>query len=185
MKHITNRMKKRMVLQNDSGFTLIEIILTIILTSILAGIFAEILTSSIQIYTDHNLRKTKHIDFRRTYDKYARDLREGKQWIGTPSSTQILFWKYRRTFPDVSGRRCYSDIRVGFTINADDITYRCDESDWNVQYPLLTVGLEGAGTSFTRVTEGGVDRVVMNIHFTVNDKPMRMRTTVFPRAQGG
>ena len=138
-----------------------------------------------QIYTDHNLRKTKNIDFRRAFDKISNDLRENKEWIGEPNSNQISFLKFRRVYPDVGNRRCYSDIRVRFTINEDNLTYRRDEGDWNAQYLLLSSGLEGDNTSFNRVTEGGVDRLVVNVHFTVNDKPMRMRTTIFPRAQGG
>ncbi|NQU05574.1 MAG: hypothetical protein HQ568_05735 [Calditrichaeota bacterium] len=164
---------------------MIEIIISIIITGILAGIFAETLTSSVKIYVDHNQRKTKHLDFRRTFDMINTDIREWETWISAPSSSQILFDKYMRRYPDVGGTPRFWDRRIGYVVNADNVAHRREDNNWNTQYPLIADDLVSAGTSFSTVTEGGVFRIVVNIEFTVNGKPMRMKTTIFPRLQGG
>jgi prepilin-type N-terminal cleavage/methylation domain-containing protein len=186
MKRLFGNLMKTRIYKSDSGFTIIEIIVSIIITGIIAGIFAETMTSSVKIYSEHNLRKTKHIDFRRTFDMINTDVREWQSWISAPNASQILFDKYMRRYPDGwGGGQRFWDRHVGYVINADDVTHRREDDNWNTQYPLISNDLVSAGTSFTTVTEGGVFRVVVNVEFTINGKPMRMYTTIFPRRQGG
>ncbi|MCF7811248.1 type II secretion system GspH family protein [bacterium] len=178
-------LKKIHFCRNDSGFTMIEIIVAMIITGIVAGIFAETMTSSVKIYNEHNLRQTKHIDFRRTFDMIITDIREWESPISVTAS-QLLFDKYMRRYPDGwFSRQRFWNRHVGYVINADDIAHRREDDDWGTQYPLISGGLVTSGTSFSTVTEGGVFRVVVNIEFTINGKPMRMHTVIFPRNQGG
>ncbi len=114
------------------------------------------------------------------------DIREWQSWDSAPSSSRILFDKYLRRYPDSwGGDQRFWNRRVGYVINADNITHRREDVRWGTQYPLIEDDLVSAGTSFSTATEGGVFRVVVNVEFTANGKPMRMKTTIFPRRQGG
>jgi prepilin-type N-terminal cleavage/methylation domain-containing protein len=174
----------------DSGFTIIELIVVIVITSLLAGVFSQVIVSSVQIYTNHNIRKSSHDDLRRSFDMMVHDLREfdqTNQWVVAPSNTQLLFWKYNCFWADrwyYTGPY-YARLRVGYTIGGADLTYRRDEADWNATYPLVQSGLVGGVSIFSTTTEGGVTRINMNARILRNDQMLFMRSTVFPRWQGG
>ncbi len=176
---------------NDEGFTIIEIVVVIVITSLLAGVFAQTMVSSIQIYTDHNIRKTSHADFRRSFDMLMHDLREfdmQNQWVVAPTNTQLLFWKYNRFWASrwyYTGPY-YSRLRVGYVfMTSGALFYRRDETSWNTLYPLINSGLIGGLTSFSNTTEGGVMRLSFSARIRVNDQSLFMRSTVFPRWQDG
>ncbi len=174
----------------DSGFTIIELIVVIVITSLLAGVFAQVMVSSVQIFTNHNIRKTSHADFKRSFDMIMHDLREfddQNQWVVAPTNTQLLFWKYNRFWASrwyYTGPY-YNRLRVGFTLTGGGLTYRRDETSWTTQYPLVQSGLIGGVSSFSTTTEGGVTRLTVNARTLVNGQSLIMRSTVFPRWQGG
>ena len=180
----------RQKVTDDSGFTIIELIVVIVITSLLAGVFSQTIVSSVQIYTDHNIRKSSHSDLRRSLDMMVHDLREidrVNQWVVAPTNTQLLFWKSNRFWADVwyyTGEY-YSRLRVGYTISGGNLTYRRDEADWNTNYPLVQSGLVGGVSTFSTTTEGGVTRITLNARIQRSGQTLSVRSTVFPRYQGG
>lgn len=191
--HLTSfgrRLKNRQGLHGrnrgtDAGFTAIEIIMTIAITGIVVGLFSQILISSISIYTDRNERKNAHIDIRRAASKITVALRELRQWDTPPSATSILFAKISRSLSG-NGQIYYHELRVGFELIDDQLCYRRDEGgNWANQYPLILSGVIPDLSRFTTVTAGGITRVTVELSLDVMGKPMRIRSTAFPRNQGG
>ena len=167
--------------RGEEGFTIIEIVVVIVITGLLAGVFSQLLITSIDIYTEHNLRKTAHIDFRRAFDMTLHDVREYdlNEWSST-SASQVLFNKYNRFRR--WGSIYYSHIRIGYVFSGDGYNYRRDETNWNTQYPIIRDGI--SSSSFNTAVSGGVPRITIAMIAYVNGKPMRMRSTVYPRMSG-
>lgn len=172
----------------DDGFTLIEIILVIIITGLLAMLFSQTLVSSIQIYNEHNYRKNAHIDLRRSFDMFMHDVREWESWYGGQQPSEINFDKYNRFRYTGwgSNRNYYTTVRVGYRFSGTQMAHRRDEDgSWNNHYLLIYGGIVPGATSFSAQNQGGMLRLSAVITMTVLNKPIRMRTTVFPRSQGG
>jgi type II secretory pathway pseudopilin PulG len=171
----------------EDGYTMIEFLVVIIMTSILAGMFSQMLITSIDIYTDHNLRKTANIDSRRACDMLMRDVREWRSWQAAPTSSSLDFIRITeiKRIVLIITRYYYDDLRVGFDISGSQVTYSRDvDGQWSNDYLIIQSGVQG-GTQFAVVSAGGKERVTMVIQLSVNNKPLWLRTTVFPRGQGG
>ena len=170
----------------EDGFTLIEMIVVLMMTSILSGLFAQFLVASSQIYVDHNLRRTGHIDCSRAYEQLSQDVREWQSWTAASTATTLDFRK--PTLYEVTilfwSRKYYDRLRVGYNIGGGALTYqRGDFGNWNNLYSLIGSGL-GAGTAFTSTSPGGMQRIKFDVRLTINGNPMRYTTTVFPRSLG-
>ena len=172
------------LLADENGFTLIEIILVIIMTGLLAMLFSQTLISSIQIYTDFNVRKTAHIDVRRSFDMLMHDIREWESWYGGQSASEVNFNKYNKF--QYLDEDYYSTLRVGYLFSETQMSHRRNEDgSWNNYYLLLESGVVLGATNFSTQNPGGVTRISAEITMTLLNKPLRMRTTIFPRNQGG
>jgi len=173
-------------LKDETGTTLIEIIVVIVITSLLAGVFAETLVSSIQIYHDHNVRSTLHEDFRRAFEMTSHDLREIDSTYIAISSSQLLFRKFGRIERTSWPYGVYFDNHlIGYVFDGDSFDYRNSASgNWGTQYPLVNQGIDNGSSEFTATTEGGIVRFSIYARAVLNGKTMKMRTTVFPRMQG-
>jgi len=173
--------------KRDDGFTIMEIVIVIIITGILAGLFGQLLASAMKLYTDHNLRKNAHIDTRRAMENLFHDIREWQLWNASPTSTTINFShseKFKRTLLILT-YFYYDKIHVAYNYSGGQMTYQRDDGNWNNQYLLIERGVNSGTSRFTEVTEGTIKRIRIEIDLTVNNKPLRMRTTIFPRCQGG
>jgi len=167
--------------RDDRGHTLIEMLVVMIMTSLLAVMFGQILVSSIQIYSNHNQRKTGNIDARRACDMLMNEVRDWRSWDGAPTATKV---KFKRIAKLLSGVYYYDEFRVTFEFSGGQLTYaRENDGKSTNKYILLQ---DGAGSSqFSTVTLGTTKRVTIQLVMTVNGRPMQLRTTVFPRLQGG
>ena len=171
----------------DAGYTMIEMLVVLVMTSLLAGMFSQLLITSIEIYTDHNLRKTANIDSRRALDMALRDVREWRSWQTAPTSTSLDFIRiceFKQTVL-IFTRYYLDDLRVGFDVSGSQVTYsRNIDGNWSNDYLIIQDGVQG-GTQFSVVSQGGKERVTVVVNLTVNGNPLWLRTTVFPRGQGG
>lgn len=171
---------------DDAGYTLVEMVLVIIMTSILAGLFSELLVSSMEVYTEHNLRKSAHIDAKRSLDAMLHDLREFRTWQAGLSESSVdlnRLKKFKYQFLFIT-RYYFNNLRLAYNFTGGALTYQSGtEGNWSNQYYLIDSGITSG--SFTLVNAGGKDRITIQFTRMVNGKPMRMRTTVFPRVQGG
>ena len=172
-------------LKDETGSTLIEIIVVMAIIALVAGVFGETLVSSIQIYHDHNVRSTLHEDFRRAFDMVSHDIREIDSTYIAISGSQLLFRKFGR-IKNTSPPRVYFDNHlIGYVFDGNNFDYRNSASgNWGTQYPLVNQGIDDGSSSFTATTEGGVVRFSVYARAVVNGKIMKMRTTIFPRMQG-
>ncbi|MFH0764872.1 MAG: prepilin-type N-terminal cleavage/methylation domain-containing protein [Calditrichota bacterium] len=183
VKHLRDILLKKV--RSSQGYTLIEIILVIVMTGLIATIFSEVLVSSIQIYTQQNMRKSSHIDARRTYDMLAHDIHEWDAWNGGQTSSRIDFNKASILQNPNNMKMYYDSLRIGYQFTGSNLTYqRNDDGLFNNQYSLLTNSVPGQ-SSYQVLTQGGKNLVQINVLLTVQGQPMRMRTYVFPRKQGG
>lgn len=174
--------------KGDSGFTMIEIVVVIALIGVFTNIFSNILVSAMQIYVNHGERKTRHIDARRALEAMSHDLRELNSWTSSPTATTIDFQQtqtYQRSY-FFSTYTYYTNLRTGYTVSAPALIHQRDESsDWANQYYLLEGDVVGGSSRFTRATLGGKDRLTIELYLSILGRPMRYRTTIFPRSQGG
>ncbi len=177
-------MLSRKTLQNDRGFTLLEVIVVMVLVAILASIFSETINSSMQIYADQTQRKDTHSDVRRAYDFMAHSLREWTDFPVAPTATQLDFRRYSR-FQDNSSNIYYAPLREKYSVAAQILNYQRDDGEWAALYPLIGGGINPATTLFTTSTLGTKQRIIFNLNMTQNGKPFKMLMTIFPRSQGG
>lgn len=169
----------------SAGFTLVEIIVVIIVIGIMSGLFSGLLVSSMKLYTDRNLRFTSLIDLRRAVESLQTDLRAKYRWQTTPSSSSIDFDRvdYDPNLRPPWYQIYYQLVRTGYLMSGTQLFYKRDEGggSWGYNYALL----DGLTTSpFSTTTAGGTERITATFQITVGGKPLRVRTTVFPRNQG-
>lgn len=160
--------------------------MVITLVSIMAGLFTNILVSATQIYVDHGQRKTRHIDSRRAMEMISHDIRELNLWVGSPTAT-VLEFEHTENFEKVVlwwSDIYYDNFKVKYNLSAPRFTYQNEAGTYTNQYNVIEGDIV-AGSGFTKTTSGGRDRVKITLQLTVNGKPMRFRTVVFPRKQGG
>ncbi len=186
-----NKNQNKITFGSDSGFTIFEVVIVMVLTSLLAGIFAETMTSSMEIYTQHNFRKTAHIDMKRAMDAMVRDLRSCDDWQHASQEVDHLHFEKFNRYQTGGGTTYYDDDdEYQYEFVANSIEHRREYTTdriniWGNKYDLLQDDLNTASSAFTLTDVGGNDLLTIVIYITVNNTPMRMRTSVFPRKQGG
>lgn len=181
------KMNEQMQLSRDAGFTIFEALAVIVITSILASVLGQVLISAIEISVDHNLRTTAHIDSRRALEMISRDLREWKSQNALSANT-IDFQKTIVLLKPVGhdNKYYYGDVRTGYSFDSGRLTFQQDISEtWNNQYYVIDSGVLMGSSRFTQTVAGTKTRYGVELLLTVNRQPMRYRTTVFPRVQGG
>ncbi len=89
--------------QNSSGFTLIEIVITIVLVSILASLAAVIILQGVNAYSVEDFRSDIHYQTRIALERMARELRS------TPSCTITVS-------SNPGGSMAFTDINTGATV---------------------------------------------------------------------
>jgi type II secretory pathway pseudopilin PulG len=164
-----------------------ELLLVIIMTSILAGIFAETLSSAIQIYSDHNVRKSALLDARRAIDAVVHDMREFRTWQNAPTNQSLDFTKANMFQATILfwTRQKYDYLRVGYNFDGGSVYYqRNEDGNWSNQYLLMTGG-STVGSQFSIVNQGGIDRITLEIIMNIEGRPLRFRAAAYPRVQGG
>ncbi len=172
----------------DAGFTMIELIVVIVITSLVAGFFSQTLVSSIEIYQDHNQRKTAHIDARRSFDMVLHDMREWRDWKHSVEADRLEFERINRFERQLLffSRIYYDDLKVRYDFDTDEMTYRRDnDGDWSNEYYLFRQGVVPGSSQFDLTTTCGTERITLELRLIINGKPMRIRSTVYPRQQGG
>jgi len=172
----------------DDGFTLIEVIMAIVLTGILASLFGQVMVTTAEIYADYNLRKDGHLDARRGLEMISHDLREFNAWQNALTSNTIDFTQveaYQRTF-FFTLYTYYDYNRTGYAFNSSRLIYqRADQGSFNNQMYVIDRGVVMGQAAFSSAVAGGKTRITTDVRLLHNGHPFRVRTTIFPRSQGG
>lgn len=175
------------ILGKDEGFTIIEIIMVIILTGILAGLFSQVFVGAIQMYSNHTTRKSALLDARRSVDMFMHDMREWTAFQGTQTTARQDFYNIQVKEGQFffSTYEYYSTLRVTYQFTNSEMRYQQDaDGNYSNQY-VLSENVVVNNSQFVTTSLGGKTRITMMLVKDVYGKPMRMRTTVFPRQQGG
>lgn len=181
-------MFKSIELKSDKGFSLFEIILVIMIMGLMSGIVSQILISATQLYVNHNVRKTSHIDIKRTADMFIHDFRCMTSFNGSQTSSNLDF--NRMDLVEESywfqTRYYYTPVRNGYKFVSNQIRFRTEQDgSFNNEYLLMNSVAMPNTSQFSVTTSGGKQRVSLLLIANTASGPIRIRTTVFPRQQGG
>ncbi len=174
-------------IRDESGYTLLETIAVIVITAIMASMFGQILATTAAMYADSNLRKNAHIDARRGMEMIMQDVREWNAWQNAPTATTLDLLQaddFQRTWFFFT-YTYYDFFHVGYNLTSGKLTYQRDDGTWANQYNVITGGLVTGQAAFTNTTAGGTTRIGIDFRMMINKGALRLRTTVFPRKQGG
>jgi len=174
--------------REDAGFTLVELIMGIVLTAILANLFGQVMATTAEMYAKHTLRKNGHIDSRRALEMLSHDLREWNSWQNAATATALDFNQvelYQRTY-FFSTYTYYDYNRTGYAFTSNRLIHqRADEGAFSNQIYLIDRNVVMGQSAFTTTVAGTKTRVTADIRILANGQYYRVRTTIFPRRQGG